>query len=115
MRFALITALSLATLAQSAQLAFADAPTNCVKSDERCRDQGVARIVCQSRFNYCAAYNKALGLNWSGQPLPGRVDRGKSGAVSTSAVTNSAVTVKRPAAATGGAATLSAPGKLKAP
>ena len=116
MRNALITvALCLASLGHSAQLAFADAPTNCVKSDQRCRDQGVARIVCQSRFNYCAAYNRALGLNWSGQPLPGRVDRAKSGVVSTSGsvVSNSAVIGKRPVVVTGGSTVLSAPGTFK--
>ena len=68
----LIGGFSLVYFGIFSQLALAAAPANCVARDQRRRDQPLSRTLCQSRFNYCAAYNRSLGLNWSGQPLPAR-------------------------------------------
>jgi hypothetical protein len=94
MRKTLIIALGLVSLGPFVQLAFAEAPTDCVQNDQRCRDQQVSSKICQMRFNYCAAYNRKLGLNWSGWPLPGRTapgGNGKATGVSTGLMPGAAV------------------------
>jgi hypothetical protein len=143
MRKALVIALGLAGFGLFVQPASADTPSNCIKSEQRCRAQNVAPAICWSRFDFCERYNRKLGFNWSGAPLPVRIDSGKirkatvsvsvtmnespgaapsaaatnSGVISTngSALTNTGAVVKRRAVVTGGAAgPISAPGTAKA-
>jgi hypothetical protein len=71
MRKVLMSVFSLVCLAVSSQLAHSSAPTNCNVSDQRCRAQHVNATVCRWRFNYCAAYNRSLGLNVNGGVLLG--------------------------------------------
>jgi hypothetical protein len=94
----LVAVLSLSFFGISSQLAFAEAPTNCVTSNQRCRDQGVNHSVCDLRFGYCKKYNKNLGLNWYGLPLPpvqaGRMSLfGPTGGTSNLKSANSGATV----------------------